>query len=86
MHQKKYVGDFNCAANRLETLFGAPKIVWGDFDCNNNKLTSLEYAPKKVSRGFYCYDNKRKFTEDYVLKVSNVIKERIHVEPVGEWD
>lgn len=85
MHQKKYAGDFNCSDNLLETLFGAPEIVWGDFGCNNNKLTSLEYAPKKVSRGFYCADNKREFTEDYVLKVSNV-KGRIAVEPVGEWD
>ena len=69
---KKVGGDFYCNNNKLTTLKGAPEKVRGDFDCSNNKLTSLKGAPEVVVDDFHCYDNEVKFTEDDVLKVSNV--------------
>ena len=53
----KVGGDFDCFANNLTSLEGAPKEVGGDFDCFANNLTSLEGAPEKVSGGFDCSDN-----------------------------
>ncbi|WP_419769496.1 MAG: hypothetical protein ACNI3C_09125 [Candidatus Marinarcus sp.] len=48
--------DFNCANNKLETLFGAPNKV-GDFNCSYNKLKDLSYAPKEVLGYFDCSNN-----------------------------
>jgi hypothetical protein len=48
---------FDCNANKLTSLAGAPTKVGGDFSCSNNQLTSLEGAPKKVGGDFYCDDN-----------------------------
>ena len=63
---------FNCSFNLLTSLKGSPKVVGNNFYCYCNKLTSLEGAPEKVGGDFYCYANEVKFTEDDVLKVSNV--------------
>lgn len=65
-------GNFECRLNYLTTLKGIPKEIGGDFDCSKNKLTSLDGAPKVVGGDFYCADNEVEFTEDDVLKVSNV--------------
>ena len=65
-------GDFSFSYNELTSLEGAPKVVGGDFYCGYNKLTSLKGAPKVVGGNFYCFDNEVEFTEDDVLKVSNV--------------
>jgi hypothetical protein len=50
-------GDFNCAANHLTSLAGAPETVGGDFDCSKNYLESLDKAPKKVGGDFDCSKN-----------------------------
>jgi hypothetical protein len=50
-------GHFNCAANNLTTLEGAPKLVSGYFNCSYNKLTTLVGAPQSVGGHFYCYNN-----------------------------
>lgn len=65
-------GFFFCDDNKLTSLEGAPEKVGGYFSCADNKLTSLKGAPKVVGGDFYCFDNAVKFTEDDVLKVSNV--------------
>ena len=69
----KVVGrSFLCYHSELTSLEGAPNEVGGDFYCGYNKLTSLKGAPKVVGGNFYCFDNEVEFTEDDVLKVSNV--------------
>ena len=49
--------DFDCSANYLTNLIGAPKTVGGTFYCQNNSLTSLEGAPTTVGDNFWCNDN-----------------------------
>ena len=69
----KVVGrSFLCYHSELTSLKGAPNEVGGDFYCGYNKLTSLKGAPNEVGGNFYCFDNEVEFTEDDVLKVSNV--------------
>ena len=65
-------GFFLCDGNKLTSLKGAPEKVGGYFSCAHNKLTSLNGAPKVVGGDFYCFGNEVEFTEDDVLKVSNV--------------
>ena len=65
-------GFFFCDGNKLTSLDGAPEKVGGYFSCADNKLTSLKGAPKVVGGDFYCFGNEVEFTEDDVLKVSNV--------------
>jgi hypothetical protein len=65
-------GYFSCYSNHLRSLKYAPKFVGDDFDCSHNYLRSLKGAPKFVGGGFSCSYNEIKFTEEDVLKVSNV--------------
>jgi hypothetical protein len=59
----KVTGSFDCNANKLTTLKGAPHRVGGRFDCDDNRLTSLEFCPRSVGRHFYCkWNNIREFT------------------------
>jgi hypothetical protein len=50
-------GDFNCYANSLTSLEGAPQEVGGDFNCLGNDLTSLAGAPQEVGGDFRCHRN-----------------------------
>ena len=51
-------GKFDCAANKLTSLAGAPSHVGGDFNCSDTRLTSLKGAPSHVDGYFYCSDNR----------------------------
>jgi hypothetical protein len=51
-------GGFDCWANKLTSLEGAPQEVGGNFYCSNNNLTSLEGAPQKVGGDFSCSNNR----------------------------
>lgn len=51
------VGQFDCSANRLTSLKGAPKTVGKMFSCAENLLTSLEGAPREIGGMFYCSNN-----------------------------
>jgi hypothetical protein len=53
----KVSGNFNCGANILSSLKGAPKIVGGNFSCYVNKLTTLDGGPTIVDGGFSCWGN-----------------------------
>ena len=39
-------GDFSCVSNLLESLKGAPEIVFGGFNCILNSLHNLNGVPK----------------------------------------
>lgn len=75
---KEVGGHFSCNKNNLTSLQYAPIKVGKYFNCSFNNLTSVKGAPKEVGGDFNCYDNKIKFTEEDVIKVSNV-KGRIYV-------
>ena len=47
-------GHFQCSANNLTSLVGAPLSVGGGFDCQDNPLISLEGAPLKLKGTFAC--------------------------------
>ena len=54
---KSVNGDFYCAYSSIESLEGAPELVWGSFSCAGcGKLTSLEGAPKETYENFMCED------------------------------
>jgi len=72
---KRVGGSFHCEHTTIQTLQGAPEYVGGDFICFYTKLVSLEGAPKYVGGNFLCYGNPRKFTEEEVRKLVNVIGE-----------
>jgi len=50
-------GSFNCTANKLVSLKGAPEVVTGTFNCSGNGLTSLEGGPKEVGGEYSCVAN-----------------------------
>ena len=75
-------GNFNCSANHLTSLEGAPKEVGGDFYCSYNQLTSLKGAPEKVGGDFGCdediaekYGLGETFTLDELKASERYIKE-----------
>ncbi len=68
----RVTGYFDCTANKLTSLEGAPTEVVGYFDCRKNMLTSLKGAPIKVGGNFLCYDNPGEFTEKDVRTVCDV--------------
>lgn len=52
---KKVNGDFHCSYSSIESLKGAPELVWGSFSCSGcRNLTSLEGAPKETYENFVC--------------------------------
>ena len=54
---KSVNGDFYCAYSSIESLEGAPELVWGSFSCAGcGKLTSLEGAPKETYENFSCVE------------------------------
>jgi len=53
----KVTGYFNCSANKLTNLEGAPNYVGTGFFCFNNNLTSLIGGPKEVVGKFYIKGN-----------------------------
>lgn len=50
-------GNFDCSFNKLETLFGSPKIIEGNFICSYNSLKNLKYSPSFIGKDFNCTSN-----------------------------
>ena len=50
-------GEFNCFANKLNSLKGAPTEIHGDFDAGINNLNSLEYFPKYIKGNIFLRSN-----------------------------
>ena len=71
-------GDFDCSYNKLVNLKGGPKQVGGHYLCYDNELTSLEGLPKKLNNVLYCYNTPTKFTEEDVLKICKMNRNRIY--------
>jgi len=51
-------GCFDCAYNKLKSLYGCPLEVRGFFKCSYNLLESLEGCPQEVHGIFHCSFNK----------------------------
>ena len=65
-------GDFDISNNKVDTLYGSPKIVNGNFKCSVNNIKSLEFCPIEVSKSFKCYNNMIKDMEFSPKKVKDI--------------
>lgn len=78
---RNVTGSFNCAKNKLTTLYGAPIYVGRDFNCCSNNLISLEGIPKKVINYIYCDDNQLKNLDYLPIYFKNI---QIYGNPISE--
>lgn len=69
----KYVErDFDVRSNNLKNLVGGPIFVGKNYYAQYNKLTSLKGIAKKIGGVFSCGNNSKSFSEEDVIKLSNV--------------
>ena len=72
-------GSFYCNSNNLTSLKGGPVQVDSNYNCSDNELTSLEGLPKTINGVLNCCSNLRKFTDENVLAVCKINKNKIFV-------
>ena len=66
------VGHFDCSANKLTSLNGAPSHVGGGFNCSYTRLTSLAGAPSHVDGYFYCSYNELTSLKDVHKHITEI--------------
>jgi hypothetical protein len=65
----KVNGYFECSANKLTTLEGAPHTVGYGFFCDQNNLTNLVGGPKSIGESYNCSHNKLTSLEGAPLEI-----------------